>query len=368
MSIFNKKIFGIHPPAFGLDLSDLSIKIAQLKKEKGGLVLSCYGREEIPEKIIEKGEIRKTEELIQLIKKALKEVKGLALSTKQCVVSLPETESFIQMIQMPRLKKEELKEAIKWEIENNIPLSIEEVYFDWQIIEPLKESGEHYDVLVGALGKKCVDPYLEVLKAAGLQPISFEIESMATARSLIKDSFSLNPVMIVDLGAMRSSFIIFSGRTIHFTASSPISNNYLIEEIAKKMDISLAEAKRLKFEVGLDRNKSEDVFNAIQPALGELVGQIKKYIDFYHTHGLAGHFQNPGVSKVLLCGGGANLKGLASFISKELRFDVELGNPWVNILQSAPEKIPELPYEQSIGYATVLGLALRGVGAVDLPL
>ena len=344
---------------FGLDLSDLSVKIAQLKKGAGGIFLASYGKRDIPAGVLENGVIKNEGSLQEIIKIACREIKGARLKTKYCVVSLPETEAFVRVVQLPQMKKEELAEAIKWETESHIPLSIDEVYFDWQVIKPLKEDEMHCDVLVGALSKTLVDPYLSALKKAGLRPVAFEIESIATARSLIKNEFSAQPIMIVDVGARRSSFIIFSGRTIHFTASVPIANEYFVDEISKRLSISKEEAKKIKFEYGLSQEKG--ILEALRPALLELVSHIRKYIDFYREHGLPGHFENKEISKVLLCGGGASFSGFSAFLAKELKIDVEIGNPWVNILGKTPYKIPNLAYEQSIGYATALGLALRGL-------
>ena len=345
--------------AFGLDLSDLSIKIARLKKEREGIVLAGYGREEIPEGVIVNGEIKSEDSLVSAIQKSLKSIKGLSLKTNQCVVSLPEVEAFVRVIQLPQMKEKELGEAIKWETENYIPFPIDEVYFDWQIVQPIKQTSGHCDVLVGALNKKLVDSYLAVLKKAGLQPLVFEIESIATARALIKDTFSFNPLIIIDIGAKRSSFIIFSGRTIHFTSSLPIANDYFVQEISKHLKISREQAKEMKIQYGLSREKG--IYEALQPAINELVGQIKKYIDFCREHCLPGHYENKEVSKIVLCGGGANFAGLSDFLSQELKIAVEIGNPWINLLSKQPQDVPELPYELSIGYATALGLALRGL-------
>lgn len=358
MTLFSRKFFNPDLTAFGLDLSDLSLKIAQLIKENNGLVLANYGRQEIPGGIIEGGIIKKPDELVQIVKKGVREVRGLPLGTEYCVVSLPETESFISVIQMPKMDKGELAEAISWEIENHIPFAVEEVYFDWQIVSSTKEKN---NVLLGVMRKDLVDPYLDVLKKAGLKPIVFEIEPIATARSLIKNEFSTEPILIVDFGARRSSFFIFFGCAIYFTASLAISNEYLLDEIKKNLKVGNNEARRLKFEIGLDKEKEGGrVYNALLPALAELVKQIKKCLEFYKTHGPASS-EDGKTGKVILCGGGANLIGLSAFLTKELKIPVEVGNPWTNILSNRPEHIPELPYEQSIGYATVLGLALRGI-------
>lgn len=345
--------------AFGIDISDLSVKIAKLEKTGGSLVLTSYGREEIPPGIIKNGEIKNGDALVQVIGKAIEGVKGLSLRTLYCVVSLPETESFIRVIQMPKMKESELGEALKWEIENHIPLSSDEVYFDWQLIED-KANVDFSNVLVGALKKSLADSYLAVLKKAGLRPAVFEIESIATARALVENENSPNPIMIIDLGAKRSSFIIFSGQAVHFTSSLPLSNESLIDIIAQKLAVDKIKARDLKFRVGLDREKEEGrVFNAMLPGLVELIDQIKKYNDFYITHRLPGS-QQKSLSKIILCGGGANLFGLAEFLEKELKMPVEIGNPWINILSKDPKRIPEISFDQSVGYATALGLALRG--------
>jgi type IV pilus assembly protein PilM len=357
LEFLNPKICG-----FGIDLSDLSIKIANLKKSGDEFALSSFSRQEIPEGAIDQGEIKKEEVLISVIKEAVKNIKGEPLKTKYCIVSLPETVSFVQMVKMPSMTPEELTEAIKWELEAHIPLSREEIYYDWQIIEhlPTESAGQpvdHLDVLIGVLPKKTVDPYLEVLKKAGLKPFIFEIESVATARALIKNGVAPAPLMIVDFGAKRTGLLIFSGRTIFFTTSLPISNVSLVDSLSKKLNISREKARQIKFKVGLDLGRREsDVFETFQPSMNELVEKIQSYIDFYQEHVDSGNE----ISRILLCGGGANLAGLPEFLAANLKMPVEIGNPWVNIFEE-PKEIPGLPPSEALAYTTALGLALRGV-------
>jgi Tfp pilus assembly PilM family ATPase len=67
------------------------------------------------------------------------------------------------------------------------------------------------------------------------------------------------------------------------------------------------------------------------------------------------------IKKIILCGGGANLQGLPDFLTKALKAEVAVGNPWVNILSSDSKEIPALSFQDSLGYTTALGLALRGI-------
>jgi Tfp pilus assembly PilM family ATPase len=93
--------------------------------------------------------------------------------------------------------------------------------------------------------------------------------------------------------------------------------------------------------------------------------QIKKYIDYYYSHGESKHSISSGrkIKKILLCGGGANLQNIDKFLASELKIPVELGNPWINIKEKRVKKTQELSYEKrnktSLKYTTVLGLALR---------
>ena len=80
----------LHPKAFGLDLSDLSLKIVSLEERGKGFRLSSFGEASIPEGVIEGGEIRKEEKLVQVIRKAVAEVKGKKIQTNYIITSLPQ--------------------------------------------------------------------------------------------------------------------------------------------------------------------------------------------------------------------------------------------------------------------------------------
>jgi len=357
-------------PSFGLDISDFSIKIAQLKKKKKGFELKSSNRFSLPEGIIQEGEIKNDKKLIEMLKKAIIEAKGEKIRTQYAVCSLPEQHAFVKVIKFPKMGINEIKEAIKWEAEANIPFSLDEVYFSWQIISP-QEKNDHIDVLINAVPRKLVDKYLEVLRAAGIEPIVFEIESTAIVRSLIKEGIPAKPILIIDLGFNRTSFVIFSVNGICFTNStSAVSNRQMFEEIAQKLNIDFKKAQSLKFKVGIDgEDEDKNVFNALLPSLTKLSEKIKECISFHREYGEKERGSS-GINEIILCGGGANLKGLAEYLSARTKIPVSLGNPWVNILPDKKgkldlKKIPIIPYEESLAYATVLGLALRGANSSD---
>jgi len=365
------KFLTLKPEAFGLDFSDLSLKIAKLKKKGKFLSLASWGETEIKSGIIEGGGIKNEAALIKTIKDGLAKVKGERIKSKYVIASLPENEAFVQVIQMPKMKEEELKTAVLFEAENYIPLPIEDAYLDFQITFPFHDRLDHLDVLIAAISRKTVDSYVSCLKKSGLIPLALEVESQSIARALIKNRVSPFPVFIIDFGKSRTSFIIFSGYSLRFTSSIPASSQKLTEAIANALRVDLDEAEKLKIEHGLavekrssrSRKKIIGIIDPMVPILDDLVEQIKKYIRYYHTHASEGHPSK--IKKILLCGRGANLKGLTGFLSNEFKIPVELSNPWINILPEPLKEVPELPFKESLGYTTALGLALRGIQKYD---
>jgi len=349
------------PSVFGLDLSDFSIKIAQLKRRGKFFELINYNRIPVPRGVVDEGLIKNDGKLIEILKKSISSIRGERIKMPYAVCSLPEQHGFLKIIQLPKMNLEEVGQAIKWEAEANIPFSLDEVYLSWQII-PQEKEGEHMAVLISAAPKTLVDNYLEVFRLASIEPIVFEIESLATIRSLIKNEFSPQPVLIIDLGFTRTSFIIFAGRSIRFTSSiSTVCTKELIEAIGEKSSINFKELQLSKLKIDLSKKEGGDkIFNAILPYLTRLIGKIKDCVVFHEDYSRQDHDCQEKISEIILCGGGSHLKGLSKYLYSRLNIPVKLGDPWVNIPFSK-RRIPAIPYDESPDYATVLGLALRGL-------
>jgi len=376
MSIFNNNL-----NTFGLDLSDRTIKVAQLRRNGDKLKLAGYNREEIPEGIIMNGEIKKGDELAKIIKKTVSESKPRPISAKFVVYSIPETKGFIRVIRLPEVKKENMVREIAEKSEQFFPISIKDSYFDWQVL--LQETkNKEVEVLVAAAPQEIIDSYSKVFKKAGLEPVAAEIESIAIARSLINQRQSSRPVLIIDLGKDRTSFIIFKKPVIQFTASIPICGNEFNKAIAKEFSVSTDEAEKIKLECGLNRQKrSSRAYKAMLPSLVELVKYISKLLDYYQEHfspefyseiqgeslelkkssRLAEKDSFP-ISKVIVCGGEAKIPGMDFYLSLQIKKEIERGNPWVNIISSDSDEIPPISREDSLVFVTVLGLAMREVG------
>jgi type IV pilus assembly protein PilM len=362
--------------AFGLDISDLSLKVAKLKKKGKFFSLVSFTETDIKPGVVSNGEIKDGPSLSKIIKEAIGDIRGEKFKTKYAVVSLPEEKSFLQIIQMPRMKEEEIEKAIVFEAENYIPMPVDQVYLDYQIIPSSSGCDDHTDVLLAAIPQKTVDSYLLCLKDAGIKPLVFEIESQAISRCLVKNETSQPAILLIDLGATRTSFIVFSENSLRFTTSISVSSHNFTEAISRNLKISVEESEKLKRKYGLEEKikfkigaggemvkERGEIFESLIPGLTDLAEQIKKYLDYYQAHNFHDHVKgcNKKIEKIMLSGGGANLKGLVNFLSIELKLPVELANPWINILPEKLKEVPDLPFERSLGFTTALGLAIRGL-------
>jgi type IV pilus assembly protein PilM len=330
MSIFHQNL---HP--FGIDFSDRVIKIAQLEKKNERLILSSYIREDIPEGIIEDGEIK----------------------SKFVIYSIPETKGFIRVIKIPYTEKEGLENVIFTEVEQLFPISPDESYVDWQVLGSA-DNNRTLEVLVAAVPQNVVDSYSESLTLAGLKPVAAEIESIAISRSLINENASQKPVLIIDMGKDRTGFIIFKSPAVQFTASIPVCGKETNRAIARKMGISEAEAEALKNKCGLDpKEDCSEIYKAMDSSLNEMTGYINKLLEYYHEH----HKNEADISKVVICGGESKIAGVSPFLSLKIKKEIEKGNPWINIISTKYKEIPIISRSDSLVFVTVLGLALRGI-------
>lgn len=360
-----------------MDIAGCSINIAKLGKRGGRFCLDSFNRLEVGSQPLRDGEVKNEEFLTDLLKKVLLGIKGRTLKTKYVVASLPEEKAFLQVIQMPKIGQEDLAKAVMFEAENYIPMKRENVYLDFQVVRPIVDSLDHHDVLIAAFPKKIVDSYFKMLKKVGLSPVAFETESQSVARAVVKAGLLPGRIFIINIRARRTHFIVFAGYDIRFTSSLPIGAQTFSNLIVKGLGVSPGQAKKLQTEVGLTRKTGKakqdlkfdgielgpgKIFEALVPAATDLLEQIRRISDFYISRAQHEHLPmgERSLAKIFLCGEGAYLKDLDKFLSEQLRQDVKIANPLINIDNSKGGL--KIPSSEVLKYTTALGLALRGAG------
>ena len=351
MSILSKKIIDPTPPYFGLDISELSVKVLQMAHH--GKYDSVYGfaSENLAQGTIVAGEVVNKKNMIGAIKRACAKA---GISTKNVICSLPESRSFLRIVTLPQMTNVEVMEAIKWEIEAVIPLSIDQVYYDWQILnQKLTKNEKQMDVIIVAVSKKYINDFIDLLHEARLSAYGFELEPVAEATSLLKNDEKGVTTMIIDIGDKNTSFVITVDNIPVFTSSIPLSAESMTKAIEQTFGITYREAEHIKIAYGIGSVlKNDHLFQAVKSVLENFATEARKSIDFY----LSGLTYSKAVDRIIMCGGGAKTIGLAPYLSRRLGYNIELGNPWVNVNFKS---VPPINREEAVQYATVIGLATK---------
>jgi type IV pilus assembly protein PilM len=345
---------------FGLDISERTIKVVQLAKQKNGYSPSALARVDIPNNLINNHVITNEEKLAVLVSKAVTAARHL--NSNYAVVNVPEAKSFVRIVTLPKMELAEIDTALPWELEQDIPVPIEQVYMDWQLVE---ETEDKIKVLAVASPKEYIDSMLTVLKMAKLKPVAFELESKSTARAAIGVEDKDQSVILVDISSTLTSFAVVSKEILEYTSSIATGGNAITDGIAQALGVPPKEAEQLKTENGLlaDASKKGNVRQNIIPVLDSIIDEVRNVIKYHEDHSL---FKQP-ITKVILCGGGAKLKGIGEYVMARLNVGagksvghVLVCDPWTNV--ASPNNRAGFPDpDDSQEYTTAVGLALRGI-------
>lgn len=364
------EIFSSQENAFGFDLSDVSIKVMQMRKSaRGGYLVGGFNTVQIPRGVMVNDIIMDEKMMEKYIRQAMRNTKLDKIKGNRVIASLPESKAFVRVIQIPVMSEDKAAAAVPFEAEQFIPMPLDQVYLDWQVVNTIDDK---MNILVTAVPRDYADNFLRVLKNAGLQPVAFEVESAACARALIEPQIKQGTnhdksLLIVDMGNFRTSIITCEYGCLEYTLSVPISGDSFTQALVHSLNVSEQQAEATKIQYGLSITLGQE---KVREVLGEVVDnlvlEIINSIRFHDEH------SDKRITELLLCGGAAKLTGLTEYIHEKLsqnpqyeNIEVKLGNPWVNVLEPKSVESTKLLLQDSLDYTTAIGLAMRGADRKD---
>jgi len=342
-------------PYWALDISDLSLKMVGLAKKGSFYTITNYSNAKIPPGNLNNGKIIKEDAVVKIIQEFILAAKGTKIKSKFVKACLPEKHTFVKLISIPKMTKAEIPAAVEWAAEHHLPFSLDEIYLDWQIVDH-QPNKKNIHIIIGAAPKEIVDSYTSLMKKTGLTPLSLEIEAIAIARTLINNKLSpthQEAIGIIDIGASRSSFIIYAHDSIQSTFSLPLSGQNITQTIADKLSLTLKQAENAKIICGVDPKKCKGGISIIlNKELASFTNKIISSIKYYQKN-----FDNVlPFKEIILCGGGANMKQLATYLTANLKIKTSKGDPRQYLTRKQSLNIPD---DEILSYTTALGLALN---------
>jgi len=330
-----------------LDIGSSSIKVVQLVKKENKFRLVSVGQIATPGL----GMTAETEHDLVAIAEAIKKLKTESrISPIQAVISLPESAVFTRVLDLPAMKEEEISQALRWELEEIVPIPLNEANFDWQIVS---QEATKVSVLVAVAPNTLVAKYLHVLELAQLQPLVFETEVLAISRALDFLSPGKNK-LLVDIGARSTTIIASVGKGIVLTRSIPTAGLAITRAVVNNLGLEIEVAEEYKKTYGLLADQQEGkVAGAIIPILEVIESEISKTINFVKEK------QKGNIEVVVLSGGSSNLPGLTEEITKKIGLEVQLANPFTQLVFE--ENLTPQLTKLAPAFVVAVGLAMREV-------
>ncbi|MFH1217711.1 MAG: type IV pilus assembly protein PilM [Pseudomonadota bacterium] len=335
----------------GLDIGSHAVKICELAENGNKMKLLSLGSARIPVDAVQDGELKDPAAVAGVIKTLMSNLK---IKGKKVGISISGYSVILKKINLAVMKEKELDAHIQSEAEQYIPFDLSDVYLDYQDLKTNIDNEARTDVMLVAAKKDVVDAYLEMLRSIGLTPVLVDVDAFALENSYEINFGQEGNVVLVDIGSSKMNINIISRGSSLFARDVVLGSRQLSEQIQERFDLDFDEAEGYKIGLFSPDEKQDDLEEIFVSTITQWILEIKKAIDFYNSN-----FPDNPLTKIVMSGGGAKVKGLDRFFSEETGLPVDVFNPFaqtdIDESRIDPEYIKNVAPEMAIS----MGLATR---------
>jgi type IV pilus assembly protein PilM len=347
--LFSKKIEPI-----ALDIGSTFIKLVQLKGSNKNYQLVKFGMIPLPPEVIVEGAVMDAGRVVEAIKELLSSQK---IKTKEVVISVSGSSVIIKRVSVADMTDEELTESIKWEAEQYIPFSIDDVNVDFQKLGAGATAGQA-DVLLVAVKKDKINDYVNLVKEAGLEPVVMDVDAFALA-NMYELNYALEEgtTALLNIGASVMNINILKDGISIFTRDITVGGNRYTEALQRDFGLTYEDAEKVKRGEEFDAADKEQIAGVMSSVTDDIVAETQRSFEFFRsTTG------SEKVSRVLVSGGCARIGNFTTVLSERLEIPVEVVDPFKKI-KIDPKRFETMVIAESSPLCAVaVGLAIRRPG------
>lgn len=351
---FKQKIF---PSYLGIDIGTTSIKAVEVKPGKELPEVINYGMLESSGHLARVNQALQTSS-IKLFEKEVTELLRILIGRMQprsgeVLASIPIFSAFTTLLDFPQMPAKELERSLAFQAKQYVPLPLSEVALDWiKVGEYEDEDGfKHQQILLVSVPQEQIRRYQDIFRAAGLRLKVLEVESLSLARVFANDP---TPTVVVDIGSRSTNIVFVEGGKFKFSAQSDFGGASLTQALASSLGVNPLRAEELKKEQGIStEGPNYELSTIMLPFLDAIINEVKKAIGQYDVQ-----FRGMGkMERVVLSGGGANLRGTEKYFEREIGMPVVKSTPFLRF--ERPVDMEPFIRELSSTLSVALGLTLR---------
>lgn len=349
MFLFKKK-----KEVIGIDVGSSSIKLVQLKDNKGSYQLLNVGIIELPPEAIVDNSLMDSSSIAVAVKNL---VSSLGIKIKDVACSISGNSVIIRKIVLPTMPQEELEDQISWEAEQYIPFDINDVNMDFQILSPDSNDPSKMSVLLVASKKDIINDYVAVFNEAGMHLSVVDVDSFA-----VQNAFEINHdvspesiVALINIGASVMNINVIKEGITLFTRDVQMGGNLYTEEIQKQLGMSSQDAENGK--ILAHETNNLPIIDVIVKVNETITQEIRRSLDFYNST-----TNDDRITSIFVSGGGSKVYRLIDSISDKIGLPVDSVNPFAKLKYNEKDFDPEYLQEISPLMAVPVGLAIRRLG------
>ncbi len=319
----------------GLDIGSMKIKIARVRKKRGGFEVITFGSRETPQGVIEGGIIKDPDTLGESIADLVSE---LGLRNRAAVTAVTGPQVYTRIISMPSLRLNELRKAVRYEATAFLPIPAEQTAMD---IFPLREYQDHegskVEIFFVAVRRSQVEKIRTACHLGKLKLQAIEIEPLALQRLFLNKN-SAGSQAILNIGASRSCFSVHQEGILVFNRNFSISNSGYQPGPA------------------FHYSKTSSLFSTCrdtEQVIEDIVNEVARSSEYFRMQ------HKSELSKIFIAGGGTRISGLDKAIASTAVCKVEVGDVLARVSLSGQVGTGDLD-ELKHDFAVAVGQAVRG--------
>lgn len=322
-------------PAVGLDIGTSGVRAAELSVGKRPMVLDKFGQVALPPGAVVDGEVVDVPVVAQAIKQLWSKTR---FRTKRVIVGVSNQKVVVRQVDLPWLPPAEFRKSLSFQVQDYIPIPVEQAVLDFHPLEEFvnESGGRMLRVLLVAASSEMVQRTASAVQQAGLSPVMIDLTPFALLRGLAQaDELGLSGAeaeALVDVGASVTNIIVHQGGVPRFVRILLMGGADITEAVSERIGLPIEEAEAIKQQTGMadqpgrTNPDSPPVERAIEAGGAAFVEEVRGSLDYY--------LAQPGsvdVKRIVLSGGGGQLRGLAGRLALSTRLPVEMGTAMSNL-------------------------------------
>lgn len=346
----------------GLDIGSRAVRAVQISVGgRGPATLDRVGQVQLPPGALRDGEIAQPDAVVESLRALWSR---FGFKGRRVALGVANQQVIVRRLDLPYLPENELRQSLGFQVQDSIPIPVEQAILDFQILENYQTAeGQLLSrILVVAAQRQMVEAIVAVVGEARLEPTNLDLDAFALVRSLAPPRLlsGEDGELLVDVGAAVTNIVVHQGGTPRFVRILLMGGNAITDSLVGALGISHEQAERTKASIGLlaeARDRRDEAAGLIAERADRFIDELRGSLDYYSAQS-----ESVPVRRVVLTGGASQLPNLRERLSDALGLPVERGHPMQELKVGDVGIRREQLIEAEPQLAVAIGLALGAAG------